>query len=265
VVLHIDPKRLSHLLGLCVWDTVTATPQQYYPGSAPQSAIDTAESWMDRKASMTSWDEFAEYLAEQSPYSAYWSYRDIEATDDLEALYVQLTAEVAASAVASHGHTAAVTIDGEDLIFTSAMLTFHEKITLLGFSAPNEIAQAIGGPTESFTPKHKNQPLSSRLAYFTDDTTLLVIAKRTGQSRDADLALAHGLAYRADRDLWIVVPRETADATLSRAVFIVPEIRVWTYSDTDVREEVLDSAPRRTRPLRRRLVSSLIDLGERAR
>jgi hypothetical protein len=65
------------------------------------------------------------------------------------------------------------------------------------------------------------------------------VARRSAKLRDADLALAHGLAYRGDRDLYLALPAEVVAATLTRVPWITPPLRIWSYTDTELTEEVL--------------------------
>lgn len=232
VALHIDPSKLSELLGVWVAPTgAEGYPRRFYSRAASAEVIARGTSWMDLKPTEEPWPRFFEYLAEKLPYSVYWSYLDVDEADDLEALFVRLASEVIASAVALEGKKSGR--------WTVKMLTDDERLRLLGVGDPAAVAHAIGGPETPFRPERRPQRLSSLLAYFADDDTLLVVARRSGHPADADLALAHGLAYREDRDLWLALPRSAAEATLMRAPWITPPIRIWTYGDADAAEEVV--------------------------
>ena len=98
------------------------------------------------------------------------------------------------------------------------------------------VSAAAGLPTKAFV---STQRLTTLCSFFADDDTLALVANDTGRPRDADLALAYGLAYRGDRDLAVVLPEVASDATLRRAAWIDPPVRVFSYGESGVREQPL--------------------------
>jgi hypothetical protein len=101
VALHFDPNRFAELVGIWVApEGADGYPERFYPSGTPESLLARAEAWMEVKPADEAWPRFFEYLAGRLPYSVAWSYLDVDATYDLEALFVKVAADVVGSAVA---------------------------------------------------------------------------------------------------------------------------------------------------------------------
>lgn len=70
----------------------------------------------------------------------------------------------------------------------------------------SEIAEAVGAPTNPFTPE--KGALSTLFRWFADDSRLCVIAPDLGmKASSTDVGFAHALGHLGDRDLIVVFPR----------------------------------------------------------
>lgn len=96
--------------------------------------------------------------------------------------------------------------------------TFHAR------EAP-VVAASLGVPTP-WTP---NARVSGYFSYFADADRLVVVAAPEKRPEEVDKALAYGLSYAGDRDLWLALPAGTAAATLDRVAFLDVPVRVFEH------------------------------------
>jgi hypothetical protein len=211
VLVHLDPKAPDHVLGLW-FSTLAGPPRPYYPEMAVAEApvTDTVLDLAERLP----WAEVVERLVDRLPYAARWEAIDVPADAPDADIYASAAAEFKASAEASPGSL----YETEAGTFTWSMLTGRDA-ELAGTTTDGEkLAVLVRGPRTPFTPGRR---LTTLLQFFADDDLLLVVAANPdAPQRDVDLALAYGLAWMGDRDLWLVLPEATAEATRERAVFI---------------------------------------------
>ena len=66
------------------------------------------------------------------------------------------------------------------------------------------------------TPLDARLGLSRKMSFIADDDRLVVDRAVAPPGRDVDEALAYGLAYTGDRDLWLVLPDHSVTATMDR-------------------------------------------------
>jgi hypothetical protein len=216
VALHIDPKNWAKLLG--VWVAPEGSdgfPECFYP--APAEGFDAGHGRMEVKGAVVPWPEFFGRLAESSPYSAYWSVREEADGVALDELYERLALEVADSAAALAAQPApaagySIVVPGVNDPTTSEVLSL-----------------AVGGPSTRLSVKER---LSTLCHFFADDEQLVLVG-RAGID-DVDLALAWGLAYRGDRSLALVLPADQASPTMIRVPWLVPPVRVFTFTNDGV-------------------------------
>jgi hypothetical protein len=89
------------------------------------------------------------------------------------------------------------------------------------------------------TPLDARLGLSRKMSFFADDDRLVVIVPWGRRGPDVDEALAYGLAYAGDRDLWLVLPHHSVTATMDRLPWIDAPVRVWSHGAEAVVKELL--------------------------
>lgn len=226
IAMHIDVKDWSNLLG--VWVAPEGSdgfPDCFYPD--PERGLAVGRGRMEVKGAAVNWSAFFWRLQSASPYSAYWSVREVVDDVTLPELFETLAIEVVESAESLAGMTKTVVVP-LDKKFTMVV----PGVTV---STPSleELAAAVGGPIPRFTPKQK---LSTLCGFFADEHRMVVVARADTDQTTADLALAWGLAYRCDRQLSVVLPENCAKATLVRVPWLLPSVRVFTHLDGVVSE-----------------------------
>jgi hypothetical protein len=100
-------------------------------------------------------------------------------------------------------------------------------------------------------------------AYFGDRDTLAVIVGAQEGDRDVDKALAYGLSYAGDRDLFLVLPAGRTWPTLARAAFLEVPIRVFEHDDVRVTPVIIPSPLEVFASARRGIHAAIHDLGQR--
>lgn len=99
--------------------------------------------------------------------------------------------------------------------------------------APADIAEAVGGPTELFTPQRG--ALSTLFGWFADESRLCVVATDLSMKAVAtDVGFAHALSHLGDRDLIVAFPSAGAEAVSHRLPFLEVPACCWVVSDTGV-------------------------------
>ena len=223
IALHIDPKDWAKLLG--VWgapEDADGFPNCYYP--EPDPGMEIGRGRMLVKGPAVEWSEFLWSLEQATPYSAYWSVREEPDGSSLPELFERLAVEVVESA----DNLASITLGG------------GFSMVVPGVTKPNRSSESlcaeIGGPRNSFT---TGQKLSTLCQFFADDNQLVVVARADNKLKDADLALAWGLAYRGDRHLSLILPAHLALPARIRLPWLLPPVRLFTYEGTAAVEEPL--------------------------
>lgn len=220
IALHIDVSDWSKLLGVWVAPAGSSGfPDCFYPD--PVNGCEIGRGRMEVKGETVPWPAFFWRLQNSSPYSAYWSVREVDDDVSLPELFESLAVDVANSA--------------DDLADGVAGDGFAIAVPGVKMSSSNasKLAAAIGGPTDRFKP---TQRLSTLCHFFADEHRMVVVARSDVDQTAADLALAWGLAYRGDRQLSVVLPANRATPTRVRAPWLVPPIRVFVYDGDEVSE-----------------------------
>src|SRR5688572_1115529 len=97
IALHIDADDWSKLLGIWVAPAGSqGFPECFYPD--PDRGLEDGRGRMEVKGDAVPWSAFFWRLQSASPYSAYWSVRDVDGGVSLPELYELLAVEVAESA-----------------------------------------------------------------------------------------------------------------------------------------------------------------------
>jgi len=81
--------------------------------------------------------------------------------------------------------------------------------------------------------------LTKPAEFFTDSQHLAVVVGSHERQLDVDRALAWGLAWAGDRELWLVLPSDRETPTLRRAALLDTTVRVFLHDDTAQVEELL--------------------------
>src|SRR5262245_28379022 len=109
VALHLDPTAPSVLIGIWTAPNVgETTPRSWYPDDRERERDDAFASCFTNASQIANfeWDQYFRTLTHRAPYSIWWEAAEVDDSDidDLEALFVVLSASVLASAAALHGH-----------------------------------------------------------------------------------------------------------------------------------------------------------------
>lgn len=123
-----------------------------------------------------------------------------------------------------------------------------------------ELASAVCAGVKRW---HTTMPLSKRFGWFANSESLVVVGTPVEAQRDLDLGLAFGLAHAVDRELVLVVPKDSEEATRRRLPWIDAPVSLYTFDSGEVvgrsfplaRAEVLGS-------INDPLVTSRHDLGD---
>ncbi len=122
---------------------------------------------------------------------------------------------------------------------------------------------AIGGPGTPFKPAAPER-LSARCSWFADDDRLVLVTRDGGPPADAEHALAYGLAYSGNRELWIVTTSAGAELLRSRLPWLSVPVRVFAVDGGDI-SPVLPSAKQEVlRAVDDPLADAVVQLDERA-
>ncbi len=86
--------------------------------------------------------------------------------------------------------------------------------------------------------------LPSAFSFTIDGDRVCAVTVDSVRATYADLALAYSLQLLDDRDLWLVLPKNTEFPTLRRAAWLSPKIRVWTIDEAgELREHPIPARP----------------------
>ena len=112
-------------------------------------------------------------------------------------------------------------------------LNAHERRSAFAARAP-ALAMTAGLPTIPY--KKEPFPLPAWASFYADDHTLAVLVCPGEHWQTVERALAYGVAHAQGRNLGLVLPehrqgqhRDPLQATLIRAAFLAPDIRLWTH------------------------------------
>jgi restriction endonuclease-like protein len=223
IALHIDPKDWAKLLGVWVApEEADGFPECYYP--EPDDGMEIGRGRMMVKGPAVEWSAFFWRLQQATPYSAHWSVREEPDASSLSELFERLAVEVVDSADALASAT-----PGGDFSVVVPGVTSHTP-------SPEALCAEIGGPTSKFM---TTQKLSTLCQFFADEHQLVIVGCAEIKQKDADLALAWGLAYRGDRQLSLILPAQFALPTRIRLPWLLPPVRVFTYEGAAAVEEPL--------------------------
>ncbi len=180
------------------------------------SAAAEGQAVMDERVLDVSWADFFRSLDRRHPYVAVWTCTEVAHDADLGGLIR------AQASTWAHGRWATrVNLTAGSLAETRYVFAADRAARLVAGAA---------GPTTTLMPTRR---VSTRLCMFTDDERLAIVVGPQEPAAKVELALAHGLAYVANRDLILVLPEGAESATLARAPWLDLPLRVWTYSPMD--------------------------------
>jgi hypothetical protein len=159
------------------------------------------------------WDLTVHRMSNSYPTESWWGVIDVVDDSDLRAVWADIEAGV-------YGKP-------ESSVRPPLIPTATDQAAI-DRAEESAVRDVIGGPTERFRP---GKALSKMMGFFADTDRLLIVVPSSRKARDADLALAYGLAWAGDRDLWLALPEDSYDATMDRLPWIETPVRVFSHRE----------------------------------
>lgn len=128
---------------------------------------------------------------------------------------------------------------------------------------PLDLVASVGGPSAPFQPPTPER-LSARCSWFADADRLALVTRRDGSAVDAEHALAYGLAYSADRDLWLVTTHVGAERILPRLPWLSVPIHVFATDGSTARPVLTPAKHEVLERIDDPLADAVVQLDERA-
>lgn len=226
---HFDPRTLEPL-GLWSFAGAGRPELLYIDEDAREYAESVATTmkpagWADA-ATPEDWLDFATYLTERTPYSAWWEFTDSDRSQADEFEHLRRAWAGTQASTSSSRFAAA-----------SRRIRFHRRY------GKDLAEQVLGGGVRAFEADRRVSTTTSIWA-STDDQRMAVVLGTGEGIVDIDRALAYGLTFQGDRDLHVVLPDEevsitgvgsvpSARATLHRVAHLVTPVFVWAHAETD--------------------------------
>lgn len=159
------------------------------------------------------WDLTVHRMAKLYPTESWWGVIDVADDSDLSVVWADIKAGVYAAPKPPP---------------QPPLLTAEERAAA-DLAEEDAICALLNGPTARFQP---GKALSTLMGFFADADRLLIVVPASRKAREAELALAYGLAWSGDRDLWLALPEHSLDATMDRLPWIDTPVRVFSHGES---------------------------------